>query len=183
MPIQKSKDDETSSVEPKDVHSSRIKSVATLVAAITALITALGAYMKPQDNSVNKESYETLSGIIVQLSEQNQKNHDDITALRGYVEALARNTPVTIATIDSVGGLGSGTIKTVPSSTPKTSYFSAPNPSTSASGTSQTKISEKNSEALTISASKMYELPSLSTSSKPAKPPAFDDVLHSAAKK
>jgi hypothetical protein len=91
---------ESESDPPKDVHASRLKSLGTLIAAVAALVTAVGAYFKPQDHTVNKASYEELSKVIKELSDESDKNHDDIVALRGYVEgAVTRNSgplPVTI---------------------------------------------------------------------------------------
>jgi hypothetical protein len=91
---------ESKSDPPKDVHASRLKYLGTLVAAVAALVTAVGAYLKPQDHSVNKASYEELSKVIKELSDESEKNHDDIVALRGYVEgAVSRNSgplPVTV---------------------------------------------------------------------------------------
>jgi len=96
---------ESKSDPPKDVHASRLKYLGTLVAALAALVTALGAYFKPQDHSVNKASYEELSKVIKDLSDESDRNHDDIVALRGYLEGqLARNAapmPVTPALTDA----------------------------------------------------------------------------------
>jgi len=94
---------ESKSDPPKDIHASRLKYLGTLVAAVAALVTALGAYFKPQDHSVNKASYEELSKVIKDLSDESDKNHDDIVALRGYVEgAVTRNSgPLPIVVQDA----------------------------------------------------------------------------------
>jgi len=48
-----------------------MKSIATLVAALTALVTACSSLVKATDKSVEQVSYETLSKKIVELQESN----------------------------------------------------------------------------------------------------------------
>jgi hypothetical protein len=96
---------------PKDVHASRIKSVGTLVAAIAALIAALGAWFKPQDQSINKATYEELSKVLKELADAQDKNHDDIVALRGYVEGtVAKNSGPIPVTSAADGGATTATL-------------------------------------------------------------------------
>ena len=97
---------ESESDPPKDVHASRLKSLGTLVAAVAALVTATGAYFKPQDHSVNKASYEELSKVIKDLSDESDKNHDDIVALRGYLEGVSRNSGPLPVTVHDAGTAG-----------------------------------------------------------------------------
>lgn len=90
---------------PKDVHASRLKSLGTLIAALAALVTATGAYFKPQDHSVSKVTYEELTKSIKELSDEGDKNHDDIVALRGYIEGtLAKRSEAIPVTVQSADG-------------------------------------------------------------------------------
>jgi len=64
---------------------SQIRSWAIFIAAIASFFTAIAAYVKPEDRSVTKQSYEELSTALSAMADQNQKNHDDIVALRTYL--------------------------------------------------------------------------------------------------
>jgi hypothetical protein len=89
--------------EAKNLRESRLKHVASMVASAVALVTAISALAKPEDQSVNKESYETLTAAIKQLSEQTQKNHDDLVALRGYTEAAVQFASVPMPSAADAG--------------------------------------------------------------------------------
>jgi hypothetical protein len=79
-----------------DKIASRLKASATLIVAITGLIAAIGSWFKPVDQSVNKESYETLANAIKEVSEQARENHDNNLALKGFVDgALGRTLNTT----------------------------------------------------------------------------------------
>jgi hypothetical protein len=57
------------------------------------------ALFKPADVSVTKTSYETLADGITKLTEQMQRNHEDVVALRSYVDGVMRGpVPVPTAT-------------------------------------------------------------------------------------
>jgi hypothetical protein len=130
---------ESDSDPPKDVHASRLKSLGTLIASVAALVTATGAYFKPQDHSVNKATYEELTKSIKELSDVSEKNHDDIVALRGYVEGQASKNsgpfPVTVQSDAGSPALGrSGdagatvAFVQVPSSRPPPPVLAPPRP-------------------------------------------------------
>lgn len=89
---------------PKDAKAARLKYLGTLVAATAALVTAFGAYFKPQDHSVNKASYEELTKVLKEVSDQAEKNHDDIVALRGYVEGTLASKPAPIPVLEQDAG-------------------------------------------------------------------------------
>jgi hypothetical protein len=59
-----------------------------LIAAAAALLTAVGALLKPQDHSATKITYDTLSVSIKQISDEQKLDHDDIVKLRGYLDGL-----------------------------------------------------------------------------------------------
>lgn len=82
-------DPPASEEKPKE-KPNKLKDAAALIAAVTALVAAFGAYMKPQDTKATKNSYETLAGGLKQLQDESRRNHDDISALRGFVEGYVR---------------------------------------------------------------------------------------------
>jgi len=67
-----------------------LKGWATIIAAVAALITSVVSAVKPQDTSVTKNAYVTLSSSISKLSDAEQKNHEDIANLRGYLDGISR---------------------------------------------------------------------------------------------
>lgn len=79
---------------PRSSLPSTLKSTGVLIASLAALATSLGAIFKPQDHSVTQESYTELSKGITSLTEQSQKNHDDIVALRTYMSTKNGDTIV-----------------------------------------------------------------------------------------
>ena len=125
---------EANSDAPKDPVASRIKSLGALVMAIAALVTATGAWFKPQDHSVNKASYEELSKTIKELSDQGDKNHDDVVALRGYVEGTLASKPAPIPVLEQDGGSSTRDAGTstayvqIPSKPPPPPVHSSPRP-------------------------------------------------------
>ncbi len=79
----------------------RAKLVGGIATALAAIITSVMSYMEAREVSrrqtqVSKESYETLAGLVIKLSEQNSKQHKDLRELRTYVQdAMARKDWVT----------------------------------------------------------------------------------------
>jgi hypothetical protein len=67
---------------------SSLRSWATLIASVAGLVTAIGAVFKPQDHTVTQESYEALSQEVHDLVDQQAAEHDDLVALRAYLEGL-----------------------------------------------------------------------------------------------
>ncbi len=94
--------------KPGDVHASRLKSLGTLVAAMAALVAAIGSWFKPQDQSVNKASYEALSASMKDLSDQVDKDHDEIVALRGYTEGALRMVSAPASSVSAAGTKDAG---------------------------------------------------------------------------
>ena len=78
------------SENPKDPQTSRLKGLATVIAASAALATALGAYFKPTDHSATRASYEELSKVMKDMATQADKDHDELVKLGGFVEGLSR---------------------------------------------------------------------------------------------
>lgn len=68
----------------------RVKASATLLTAITGLILAVAAVVKPRDDSATRESYEVLSKAVQAISAENESQHDDLVALKAYVDGFVR---------------------------------------------------------------------------------------------
>lgn len=66
-----------------------LKSWANVIATVAALITALAAATKPPDPAP-KASYEELKKAVEQNSQDNLRNHEDIAAMRAYIEGYMR---------------------------------------------------------------------------------------------
>lgn len=71
-----------------DAPKSHIKEYVALITALTALVAGVAAVVKPQDESGTKASYETLSKALQEATEASAQNHDDIVALRSYIEGV-----------------------------------------------------------------------------------------------
>jgi hypothetical protein len=89
---------------PHDAKTARLKSIATIVASLAALVTALGAYFKPTDHSVTKSSYEELTSVLKGISDQVDKDHEDLTELRGYVEGVIAGKSIPATVVQPVAG-------------------------------------------------------------------------------
>lgn len=108
-----------------------LKGWAAIIASVAALVTAIGAFLKPPQEPAAKAAYETLSSAVKSNSEEIAKNHDDILALRNYMEGFAKGVRVSPAT--------SSSITIYPSPDGSTIHISAKtNPSTKPSATPST---------------------------------------------
>jgi hypothetical protein len=91
---------------PDDL-SSKLRTWTALIVAVTGLATAV---WKPQSHDAEKAGYKELSAAIDKLSAEAAANHDDVTALRGYVAAkegeVLLRAPVALP--DAGGGAGAG---------------------------------------------------------------------------
>ncbi len=67
----------------------QIRSLAALVTSLAALVASAGAFAKSCDHSVTENSYNALSHGIQEVTAAEQRNHDDLMALHGYVDGLA----------------------------------------------------------------------------------------------
>jgi hypothetical protein len=68
----------------------QLRSLAALFTALAALVASVGALVKTFDHSVTENSYNTLSQGIQDVVAAQQRNHDDLTALHGYLDGLVR---------------------------------------------------------------------------------------------
>lgn len=84
-----------------------MRSSAILIASVVALLTSAGAFFKPQDHSVTQASYEELSKSLQALTDQQQKNHDDLVALRAYM-VMRANDQYYVPNLPSAASTGGG---------------------------------------------------------------------------
>ena len=83
---------------PKAKKKDWIKSWASLLTAAAALFAAAGAFIKTFDHSITENAYNTLSKQIGDLSDEQQKNHEDLVKLQGYLDGVARAPLVPVPT-------------------------------------------------------------------------------------
>lgn len=96
----------------------KLRSLAALIIAGTSLLATGGTFLKTCDHSLTEHSYNTLSGDIKKLSEEQSKNHDDIVALHGYLEGLMHQPkPVDSEDVAPESAVGAPS-NSVPTSTP-----------------------------------------------------------------
>ena len=82
------KTNKTPSVGPFSDH--KLRSLAALILASTSLLATLGTFIKTCDHSVTQNAYETLSQGIQKAQDDQRQNHEDIVAIRSYLEGLSR---------------------------------------------------------------------------------------------
>lgn len=88
----------------------QIRSLAALVTSLAALVASTGAFAKSCDHSVTENSYNALAQGIQEVTAAEQRNHDDLTALHGYVDGLTHGggLPSPARTGADVGGGNTG---------------------------------------------------------------------------
>lgn len=95
----------------------KVNAAKNLILAIVALLAAVSSWLKPQDQTATKNSYEWSAAQIEKLAANDVKLQEDLVGLRNYIQgyALARQSqdsqnpqnpqrPTTEGTV----GLGSG---------------------------------------------------------------------------
>ncbi len=70
-----------------------LKEWGGLLAGVAGVLTAAGALLKSCDHSVTQSAYDTLGASIAKLSDQQQRDHNDLANLRGYLDGMARTPP------------------------------------------------------------------------------------------
>jgi hypothetical protein len=71
--------------------TSKLHSLTALLMAGAAFVTSVGASLKSCDHSVTENAYSTLTTGIQKVTDAEQQNHQDIVALRAYLDGLSRN--------------------------------------------------------------------------------------------
>jgi hypothetical protein len=92
-------DDESVVTDPK---AQRLKSWANIIATTAALLTAVAAIFKPQDQTINRNTYEELRTAVTQVDSEVKQNHDDMVALHNYLAGyFANNSTLTLPPLSS----------------------------------------------------------------------------------
>jgi len=90
----------------------RLNAYRNIILATAALATAIGSWLKPTDTSATKQSFDWTTQKVQELSKNDVQMHDDIVALRAYLEGMRATqpapTPVPVVT-ESVGRLTGAT--------------------------------------------------------------------------
>lgn len=99
--------------KPKHPLLERLNAARNFLLALTALVTAVSAWWKPQDQTATKNSYEWSAAQIEKLAANDVKLQEDLVGLRNYIQgyALANGGKMPIApepTAEGTMGLGSG---------------------------------------------------------------------------
>jgi hypothetical protein len=71
--------------DDNDPKNKRMKSLANIIATTAALVTAVGALLKPTDTTVTEKSYSQLKTAIEHTAQDVKQNHDDMVALHNYL--------------------------------------------------------------------------------------------------
>ena len=76
------------------------KGLGGILLGAAALVTAVGAIFRPESESKAEASYAELAPILLENQARQQKDHDDLVALREYLTAYVKSheavvTPVT----------------------------------------------------------------------------------------
>jgi hypothetical protein len=87
--------------------TSHLKNMTALIIAVTALIAACSSFFKPRDDRATEASYETIGQSLKDLSDENERQHDDLVALRAYIDGVVHG-----AMPSSGAGYGTGTSTT-----------------------------------------------------------------------
>lgn len=107
---------------------SLLKGWAALIASIAALVTAIGALMKPPEEPAAKASYETLSKAVEDNSKQAAQNHDDIVALRNYLEGYVKGSVPAVAPSAAPSASSSAAVAQATPTGPSTKSLRPPAP-------------------------------------------------------
>ena len=81
----------------------KVKSAATLITSIAALVIAIGKACQAPDEPGAKAAYSELSAAVKANSEALGRTHDDVVALRGYVDGFTKAPMITVATSSDAG--------------------------------------------------------------------------------
>jgi len=106
----------TGSDHPTDPKAQRYKGLASLLIAAAAFITAMAAIFKPQDKTDTKATYNELKAAVEQNSREDQQNHDDLIALRNYLDGYFKGEgrPIALPPISSASSSSTATALLVP---------------------------------------------------------------------
>lgn len=77
----------------------RLNAYRNIILATAALATAIGSWLKPTDTTATKQSFEWTSKKVEELAKNDVQMHDDIVAIRAYLDGMRDAQPVTAAPV------------------------------------------------------------------------------------
>lgn len=84
-----------------DPRASELRGWAALAIALGGLTTALGAVIRKPPEEGARAAYLELTKSILDSQAAERQNHEDILALRGFVESYAKGHEVIVAPVDA----------------------------------------------------------------------------------
>jgi hypothetical protein len=77
----------------------RLNAYRNIILATAALATAIGSWLKPTDTTATKQSFDWTTQKVQELSKNDVQMHDDIVALRAYLEGMRAAQPIAAASV------------------------------------------------------------------------------------
>jgi hypothetical protein len=84
----------------------KLNAYRNIILAVAALATAIGSWFRPTDTTATKNSFDWTSKKIEELSENEVKTHEDIVALRGYLDGYVKGQEPDQPSVGSIGTIG-----------------------------------------------------------------------------
>jgi hypothetical protein len=167
-----------SSIPPSDPKAQQLKSWANIIATTAALVTAVGALLKPADTTATKNTYEQLKASIEETNNVVKQDHDDMVALHNYLQGyFASNTQIMLPPMGGSSG-SSGSSSGSSSASPAPSATQNKKPSSSTTFVIPTSTST--AWAYSPAQAPAFPLPPVTSAAPPSTLPSWDSV---AAKK
>lgn len=145
------------SQSPRQHKIELLKQWANIIATTAALLTGVAAVMKPND-PVNKASYEELKSALEQSQKNELQNHEDIMALRNYLEGYFKGSGVPVVL---------PTVSPLPSAAPSASAAAVPRPPATVAATATVAV---------VTTAPPPPLPSLHSKPPAQHLPSYDDL-------
>jgi len=152
----------------------KLNAYRNIILATAALATAIGSWLKPTDTTATKQSFDWTTKKVEELAKNDVQMHDDIVALRAYLEGMRSAQPAVAApttVVAPVGRLAGGARKPVRRPRPPEAAMGAMD------AMNQQLIEEPNPAIGPFAAPELApELPVLKAAPKAMKRPSFEDV-------
>ena len=153
----------------------RLNAYRNIILATAALATAIGSWLKPTDTTATKQSFDWTTKRVEELAKNDVQMHDDIVALRAYLEGMRAAqpaaqpaAPTTVAApvvAAPVGRVAGGARRPVRSPRPPEGAMDAVD-----------QLIQAPLPAIGPFAAEAPELPDLKADPRPMKRPSFEDV-------
>lgn len=81
------------------------KNAVSLIVALSGLATAIGALVHRPPEDAAKAGYVELTTVILESQAAEKKNHDDLVALRAYLESYVKSHEAVVTTLPPAPGM------------------------------------------------------------------------------